>query len=348
MYVNTYISIYSTIWGFLILTTTLMLLCRLYTRIYLRFGILHVFSSCRNFRHVLPEIFMIIAWLSFVALMSSLLAINLLYRKIIDDANIEDEDITPSFSDLASSSRFSLQLHDDFQIYYKYHALGMFIYFLCVYSIKGAIWCSYAEVFPSSMRKTWILLRILAGAMIVFIIYDVVSLLALYCKPLSTLWTFIGKNSLEPKCDLMGPKNIILVAVTNGLPHLVTDLILYILPFTLLRRPDFRHGISKSKLTGFIIMFSIGFFSLFSAFIILPLNFIKSDTKDRFYFILRNLLLMFELWTAFLACCVPATRSVLINLWRKMGSKSTNERSETCNGDLVSIEDGVKEITDFA
>src|SRR4051812_31192663 len=123
------------------------------------------------------------------------------------------------------------------------------MYPLSLFCLKMSFLLIYLQLFPKTMVR---LRRVLFStiALVVIGYAATIAMLLFWCMPISANW------SMNPKTRCLSWAAVPPYFFSTAL-HLITDLIIFILPFLLL--PTLYHSASRQKLLRIAGMFSLGF-----------------------------------------------------------------------------------------
>lgn len=273
------------IWHYVFVPITfIMLIARLYIRIWLRREFRSIFTF-DGLYFIMPEIIVTFAWLTFLTY-----------------CIIEEQLAQWGWYD----RQLVLRLAEDRAVYaMKLAYASVILYLTCLYMVKLAFLCFFNEFVPKHcFPKTWIAIRVLAGACIVALIYDILIMM-LWCRPLSALFTIETTDSV---CLMQSE------VLNNSiyLPHIITDVLVYCIPFIPLAAMS---NISAGKRIGASIIFSLGFVTVGCSIV----SFGISYAPPKWYWqITRQYVMLAELTVAVMISCCPAFKALMIKSWNGM------------------------------
>jgi len=196
-------------------------------------------------------------------------------------------------------------------------------YPICMYSIKAAILCFYHQLIPRNMRRTRNLMWFTVGYVAVGFVTGV-SLAAFACQPISRNW------SMDPEKYCGSTWSWLPGITVPAVFHLSSDLILYCIPFPLLRVVI----LPRRQKIGIGVTFGLGFLCVFFAVAALVSSYISPLLAVGW------LSACFEQTWAVTVACAPTFRHFLVKdvpgivrRVRNNGSSSGRRTTQSGNTD---------------
>ncbi|KAK6352036.1 hypothetical protein TWF718_005185 [Orbilia javanica] len=156
-------------------------------------------------------------------------------------------------------------------------------YYFCMYAVKAAMLCFYARFIPDTMRKTrislWITVAAVAVGFVVSILLDL-----LVCLPISRNWDPNGTCSSTASSPV------------KYAFHLLTDLLVYTLPLSVVRVIP----LPAPQKIGVGITFALGFLCIFFAVTVIALGYTSASA------ITQWIVAIFEQTLCICVACAPA------------------------------------------
>ncbi|EPS36688.1 hypothetical protein H072_9742 [Dactylellina haptotyla CBS 200.50] len=191
-------------------------------------------------------------------------------------------------------------------------------YYFTMYAVKAAMLCFYTRLIPRSMRKTrlclWITVSMVAIGFIVSTLLDF-----FLCLPISRNW--------DPEGGCSSGWTSVAGSVVPYVFHLLTDIMIYILPFPVIRMLP----LPTSQKIGVGITFALGFLCIFFAVTVIVVGYVSSSATTNW------IVAVFEETWCVCVACAPALKSLTsswdLQHWRCGLSRHREGRSKSSDSD---------------
>jgi len=181
---------------------------------------------------LIADIFVVLAWLSFVTLA--------VVTQLFCDTGFFDSDLENEGS---NATPYQLELN----------YITNVMLWPCLYFVKFALLCFFDRIIQKTrFRKTWLSIRVIAVICVVAFLYSEASTI-FYCWPIKLNW------DLDSDCQ--AATDIVILRSTWGL-HMVTDVMIYCVGFSFLGQ--LREIPLRDKL-GAASMFALGFIGIIAS-----------------------------------------------------------------------------------